>query len=243
MHDDARRRYAPLQKERAHHLDPPLHQRARRGLGQVERGFDQEDSPRLTTHALSHTCEFHERRCGRLRLLEGQLGEIEREVPGEGFHLHGHGIRLGRRHCLISCRDPWSIFSRQGGSPPILLRQGRRRLILQGRLDGRLAKGAAQQPGFRPRDLRRGTRFGERRPLTGNVREVLHLSARSLGAGGGLGLFQRALGQIQLGRRQGAYAGGAARALDRGVGVIEGRIRPRAGTRSDRQRQEAGEQG
>jgi hypothetical protein len=116
-------------------------------------------------------------------------------------------------------------------------------LILQGRLDRRLAEGAAQQPGFRPRDLRHGTRFGERRPLTGNVRQVLHLGARSPGAGGGLGLRQRDLGQVQLGRRQGTHAGGAARALDRAVGVIERRIRPRAGTRSDRQRQETGEQG
>jgi hypothetical protein len=134
----------------------------------------------------------------------------------------------------ILLRRPWRL---------IVPRPGPRLLILQARRDGRLAEGAAQQLGFRPRDLRRGTRFGGRRPLARDVREMLDLGARRPGAGGGASLLKRDLGEVQLGRSEGAHTRGAARALDRGTGVMERRRLSRAGTGSQCQRHEAGKQG
>ena len=119
---------------------------------------------------------------------------------------------------------------------PILARQRPRLLILQARLDLRLTHGPSQQPGFRPGDLGGGTRFGERRPLAGDVGEMLDLCGRGSRAGCGARLFQGDLGQVQLGLSQGAHARDAARALDGGMRVIESRVRRRAGTAGDRHR-------
>lgn len=244
-HDEARRRHAPLQEEGAHHLDAPFHHGGSLGLGPVEVGCDQEAAPRLEKQSLRQCRELLKRLIGRLRLFEGQLGKTEPDVLERGFGGRGVGIWFGRPYFLIILhrRELSLILLRRGWWLLVLSRRGSRLLICQPRLDGRLTQSPSQQPGLRPSDLRRGTRFGEGRPLTGDVREMFDLSARGPGAGCGACLFQRDLGQIQLGRSQGAHARGAARAVDRRMRLIESRMRGWAGTAGCRQREQTGNRG